>query len=229
MFQGPSIVGNVLVARTYFEHYNEVFLEDVKKGGVEPETKAAGSSDEPPKGRAPASMQDLKDPMTAMKNLGYLVGKAVKLKKNSCDGAQVFLIMGMSNTEVHLREVTWDHAPKELDVLPNELVKDFSLHRSALQVMMPEHNPPMANPDWEVDAFHAAIVLGMRRVMANTEFDPSGVKLFKSPYMARAAKGYAKGNLKMVAASTAISCTKRPAPSAIGCGTFETVDKKTAG
>ena len=186
----------------------EVFLEDLGRDGAnlvgidrepEPAKTAAGG--------APASVTDLKSPIQAMKKLGYDVGKTVSLKKPDDAGKHVYLIMSVTDTVV-LKECTFDHIPDTITIGPDELVKEFSLHKSQLQIMMPKHNAPLASVEWETDAFHAAIVLALRKVMKDTEFDPDGVHLFKGPYGARAARGYGKGTLKLVAASNVITTKK---------------------
>ena len=88
-------------------------------------SKGATCRDEA-KGRAPASVQELKDPMAAMKNLGYVVGKPVKLKK-AYEGGQPFLIIEVTKTSVILRECTFDRTPETVEVLPDELVKKYAL------------------------------------------------------------------------------------------------------
>ena len=108
-------------------------------------------------------------------------------------------------TGVELKECTFDHTPNEEIVALSDFLKTWVAYSGKVQQKMPPHSPCFENDDWAEAAVNAAVTLAMRKKVEEIGIADDKVELYYSPYSARSQGDFAKGALKLVAATMHIS------------------------
>lgn len=175
---------------------------------------------------APESVAQLKDKVLQASKLGYSVDAIVVDKK--AEEVNTWRILKFVGDEAELQEEVDGHCGQHVKVHIERLLDDYRIHKGKITAVVNQWCSPL-DATWQADAAKAAITLALQakwREHAECS-SPDSIELMTNPIALKAKLRYAKGTLRLVAASQKIE-REKPDSSAIPVGKFDIDGKETS-